>query len=59
MRSVKGPGSLTIMLQQRCPNVRKEVWWDLIQARRNQEANHNDEEQEDAKVSRNLFDLFF
>ena len=45
------------MFQQRCVTAKQEGWWENICDKLNRESNDGESDQEEARVSRNLFDL--
>ena len=48
----------TVMFQQRCMTAKQEGWWDKICDKLNRERNDGESDHEEARISRNLFDLF-
>ena len=46
------------MFQQRCATAKQEGWWGKIGDKLNREGDDGESDQEEARVSRNLFDLF-
>ena len=48
----------TVMFQQRCMSAKHEGWWETICEKLSKETNDGESDLEEAKVSRNLFDLF-
>ena len=48
----------TVTFQQRCMSAKQEGWWERICEKRNKDRTDDDSEQDEARVSRNLFALF-